>query len=76
MAYHLTGCDHDAFPAGEAKRLASKLELHDSPTHGNSLNSAEIELSVLAGQCLRRRGPGRGRGRGLDTRPRHWQWTG
>ena len=46
---------YEAFPPDEAKRLADKLELHDTPTHGSWLNMAEIELSVLARQCLNRR---------------------
>jgi hypothetical protein len=31
------------------------LELHDTPRHGSWLNMAEIELAMLAGQCLARR---------------------
>jgi hypothetical protein len=42
------------YPA-EAKRLADRLELHYTPRHGSWLNMAEIELAVLAGQCLDRR---------------------
>jgi hypothetical protein len=49
----------EAFPPAEAKRLADKLELHYTPKHGSWLNMAEIELSVLAGQCLDRRLPDR-----------------
>jgi hypothetical protein len=44
-----------AFPPAEAKRLADKLEIHHTPKHGSWLNMAEIELSVLERQCLRRR---------------------
>jgi hypothetical protein len=44
-----------AFPAPEAKRLADKLEIHHPPKHGSWLNMAELELSVLARQCLRQR---------------------
>ena len=44
-----------AFPPAEAKRLADKLEIHYTPRHGSWLNMAEIELSVLARQCLNRR---------------------
>jgi len=44
-----------AFPAAEAKRLADRLELHSTPKHGSWLNMAEIELAMLAGQCLDRR---------------------
>ena len=36
----------------EAKRLADKLDLHYTPKHGSWLDMAELELSVLARQCL------------------------
>ena len=39
----------------EAKRFADRLEIHHTPKHGSWLNQAEIELSVLARQCLSRR---------------------
>jgi len=45
----------EAFPAAAAKRLADKLERHDTPKHGRWLDRAEIELSVLSRQCLDRR---------------------
>src|SRR5919197_2149544 len=48
---------YEAFPPAEAKRLADKLEVHYTPKHGSWLNIAEIELSVLARQCLDRRIP-------------------
>jgi hypothetical protein len=41
-----------AFPPAEALRLARRLEIHHTPKHGSWLNMAEIELSVLARQCL------------------------
>lgn len=46
-----------AFPPAEAKRLATKLEIHHTPKHGSWLNMAELELSVLARQCLCQRLP-------------------
>ena len=46
-----------AFPPAEAKRLADKLEIHPTPTHGSRLNMAEVELAALAKQCLDRRIP-------------------
>src|SRR6266702_5636571 len=46
---------YEAFPPAEAKRLADRLELHYTPKHGSWLNMAEIELAVLAEQCLDRR---------------------
>ena len=48
---------YDAFPPAEAKRLVDKLEIHHTPKHGSWLNMAEIELSVLARQCLDQRVP-------------------
>jgi hypothetical protein len=54
---HSPGSLYEAFPPAEAKRLADKLEIHHTPKHGSWLNMAEIELSVLARQCLDRRVP-------------------
>ena len=46
---------HQPFPAAEARRIAKRLEFHHTPKHGSWLNMAEIEFSVLARACLRRR---------------------
>jgi hypothetical protein len=46
---------YEAFAPAEARRLIEKLEIHHTPKHGSWLNVAEIELSILAGQCLDRR---------------------
>ncbi len=48
---------YEAFPAVEARALCERLEIHHTPKHGSWLNMAEIELSVLARQCLDRRLP-------------------
>lgn len=48
---------YEAFEPKEARRLAERLEIHYTPKHGSWLNMAEIELSVLKGQCLDRRIP-------------------
>jgi hypothetical protein len=56
---HTPASLYEAFPPAEAKRLADKLELHSTPKHGSWLNMAEIELGILAGQCLDRRLPDR-----------------
>ncbi len=48
-----------AFPPEEARRLTEKLEIHYTPKHGSWLNMAELELSVLARQCLAQRLPDR-----------------
>ena len=44
-----------AFPPEQARRIAERIEVHHTPKHGSWLNVAEIELSVLARQCLGRR---------------------
>ena len=46
-----------AFAPAEAKRILNKLEFHYTPKHGSWLDMAEIELSVLARECLDRRIP-------------------
>lgn len=48
---------YEAFEPAEARRIIRKLEFHHTPKHGSWLNMAEIEFSVLAGQCLSRRLP-------------------
>jgi hypothetical protein len=46
-----------AFAPAEAKRIADKLEIHQTPKHGSWLNAAEIELAMLSTRCLDRRIP-------------------
>jgi DDE superfamily endonuclease len=46
---------YEAFPPEQARELAERFEVHYTPKHGSWLNVAEIELSVLARQCLDRR---------------------
>ena len=48
---------YEALRPEEAKRIADRLEIHYTPKHGSWLNIAEIEMSVLARQCLSRRIP-------------------
>jgi hypothetical protein len=52
---HSLGSLYEAFPPEEARRLVEKLEIHYTPKHGSWLDIAEIELSVLARQCLYQR---------------------
>jgi hypothetical protein len=54
---HSLGSLYEAFEPDEAQRIADRLALHYTPKHGSWLNMAEIELSVLARQCLDRRIP-------------------
>jgi hypothetical protein len=46
---------YEAFAPERARRLAERFAVHHTPKHGSWLNVAEIELSVLARQCLDRR---------------------
>ena len=48
---------YETFEPEEAQRTARRLEIHCTPKHGSWLNMAEIELGVLARQCLDRRIP-------------------
>jgi hypothetical protein len=52
---HTPACLYEAFEPEQARRIAERLEWHYTPKHGSWLNMAEIELSVLARQCLDRR---------------------
>lgn len=52
---HRVASLYETFPAAEAQRIRRRLELHYTPTHASWLNVAEIELSVLRGQCLDQR---------------------
>jgi hypothetical protein len=54
---HTPAALYATFPPEQARQIARKLELHYTPKHGSWLNMVEIELSVLAGQCLDRRLP-------------------
>ena len=54
---HCVGSLYEAFEPAEALRLTKRIEWHYTPKHGSWLNMAEIELSVLARQCLDRRIP-------------------
>ena len=46
---------YKAFAPQEARRILQRLEFCYTPKHGSWLNMAEIELSILARQCLDRR---------------------
>lgn len=54
---HTPAALYATFPPAAAHRIARKLEFHYPPKHGSWLNMVEIELSVLASQCLDRRLP-------------------
>lgn len=48
---------YEAFEPQEARRILRRLEFHHTPKHASWLNMVEIEISVLSGECLRRRIP-------------------
>jgi len=54
---HTIGSLYSTFPAHHARHLASRLEIHYTPKHGSWLNIAEIEISAMSSQCLKRRIP-------------------
>jgi hypothetical protein len=54
---HAKASLYEAFPAGQARRLAERFEFHYTPKHGSWLDMAESELGVLSSQCLDRRIP-------------------
>ena len=51
---HALAALYEVFPPAEARRLASRFELHHTPKHGSWLNMAEIEISVFERGCLSR----------------------
>jgi DDE superfamily endonuclease len=57
LSTHTPGALYEVFSPAEARRLLRKLAFHPTPVHGSWLNMAEIELAVLARQCLHRRIP-------------------
>lgn len=57
LSTHSGSSLYEVFPPTEARRFLERLEIHYTPKHGSWLNSAGIELRVLAGQCLNRRIP-------------------
>ncbi len=54
---HKLGSLYEAFEPAQARRIAERLEIHYTPKHGSWLDMAEIEIGVMARQCLNRRLP-------------------
>jgi hypothetical protein len=52
---HTPAALYERYPPKQARLLVKKLEFHYTPKHSSWLNMAEVELSVLDGQCLDRR---------------------
>jgi hypothetical protein len=67
---HAAASLYEVFSPELARRLIDRLEIHYTPKHGSWLNIAEMELRVLAGQCLKRRIPDK---EALEHQIAHWQ---
>jgi DDE superfamily endonuclease len=51
---HTLASLYEVYPPAEARRIASRFEVHYTPKHGSWLNMAEIEISVFERGCLAR----------------------
>ncbi|MGE5334433.1 MAG: transposase [Nitrososphaerota archaeon] len=51
---HTLASLYEVYPPAEARRIASRFEVHYTPKHGSWLNMAEIEISVFERSCLSR----------------------
>ncbi len=54
---HKVSSLYATFKPEEARRIAERLEIHYTPKHGSWLDMAEIEIGIMARQCLDRRIP-------------------
>ena len=57
LSTHSTGSFYAHLKPSVALRLAQRFEFHFTPIKSSWLNMAELELSVLSRQCLKRRIP-------------------
>lgn len=55
LSAHTASALYQAYEPAEARRILSKLEFHFTPKHASWLNMVEIEIGVMAQQCLTRR---------------------
>ena len=55
LSTHSAAALYQTFPPAEARRVLRRLEFHYVPKHASWLNMVEIEIGVLASQCLDRR---------------------
>lgn len=55
LPVHTASCLYQAYAPAEARRIAQKLEWHYTPKHASWLNMVEIEIGIVARQCLKRR---------------------
>lgn len=55
LSTHTASAFYEAFDPEKARRLARRVEFCYTPVHGSWLNMAEIEISAMVRQCLKRR---------------------
>jgi transposase len=55
LSTHSAGALYQTLDPEEARRVLRRLEFHYVPKHASWLNMVEIEISILASQCLDRR---------------------
>jgi transposase len=70
LSTHSVGALYQTFPADEARQVLRRLEFHYVPKHASWMNMVEIEIGVLASQCLDRRIESRAR---LVTETAAWE---
>ena len=54
---HTPAALYETFSPDEAQRIRRKIRFHHTPKHASWLNMAEIEFSVFARACLKKRMP-------------------
>lgn len=69
---HFAKSFHDVLGRRAAQRLLSRVVFHHTPKHASWLNMAEIEIGILARQCLDRRIPDQ---QTLQHEVQQWQNT-
>jgi hypothetical protein len=67
---HFPSSFFKAFPKREAQAILKRIAFHYTPKHASWLDMAEIELSILSRQCLKRRLPDRD---SIIREINHWQ---
>ena len=57
LSTHTPTALYETFEPAEARRILRRIEFHYTPKHASWLNMVEIEIGVMASQCLARRIP-------------------
>ena len=57
LSTHTPSALYETFEPAEARRILRRLEFHYTPKHASWLSMVEIEIGVMASQCLDRRIP-------------------